>query len=58
MRNFLVPEDRLDQKLAFACSDGRSIEGDLDLWLLARLAGLQCVCHSEASFLPRSVIGF
>src|ERR1700719_1915205 len=29
MGNFLVPEDRLDQKLTFACSDGRSIKGDL-----------------------------
>jgi hypothetical protein len=31
MRNFFVPEDRLDQKLTFACSDGRSIKRERDL---------------------------
>ena len=40
MRNFLVPKDRLDQKLTFACRDGCSIEGNPDLWLLTWLAGV------------------
>jgi hypothetical protein len=57
MWNFLVPEDRLDQELTFACSDGRSIEGDFDLWLLRRLAGFDTVCHlNRTHCVPRSFI--
>ena len=40
MRNFRVPEDRLDQKLTFPRSDGCPIEGDLDLRQLTRLVGM------------------
>src|ERR1700692_387212 len=59
MRNFLVSKDRLDQKLTFVCSDGRSIEGDLNLWLLTRLAGVDYVCYLDHThFVFHSVISF
>ena len=61
MRNLLLPEDRLDQKLTLVCSDGRSIEGDFNLWLLTRLAGFDYVCqissHSFCSSLSHHFVG-
>jgi hypothetical protein len=57
MGNFFVPEDRLDEKLTFACSDGRSIKRELNLWLLTRLGGFDYVCHlNHTHFVPRSVV--
>jgi hypothetical protein len=59
MGNFLVPEDRLDQKLTLVCRDGRSIERDLNLWLLTWLAGIDYVCQiHHAHFVPHSVLNF
>jgi hypothetical protein len=57
VRKSLVPKDRRDQKLTLAGRDGRPIEGNLNLWLLTRLAGIDYVRHFyRTHFVPHSVI--
>jgi hypothetical protein len=46
MENSYVPEDRLHRKLTFACSDGRSVEECLNLWLLTDPPALSYVVVS------------
>src|ERR1700745_3220154 len=56
MRNFLMAEDRLDQKLTLACRDGRSIERELHFWPVIRLARSGLPCHLDCTHCdPRSV---